>query len=76
MLSVTQRVKNIKQPRGGYVNPSIFTIDTYDDGIILNEEENVHASIVGMAVDYLTRVMLGVNPTDAFDACEQLSFGY
>lgn len=29
-------------------------------------EENVHASLIGLSVDYLTRFMLGENPIEAF----------
>ena len=51
MSSVTSRVKEIKQPRGGYIKPSMFSKTVFDDGIVLNESENVHASIIGMVVD-------------------------
>lgn len=55
MASVTARIKTIKQPRG-YIPPSKFkTIALNLDGIVLNEKENVHASIIGMVVDYLSR---------------------
>lgn len=59
MVSVTKRINQIKQPRGGYVNPKEFEVITYDDGIELYEDENVHASLIGLAVDYLTRYMMG-----------------
>lgn len=38
-----------------------------DDGLVLSENENVHASVVGMAVDYLTRFVMGAKLIDAFD---------
>ena len=50
MSSVTKRISEIKQPRGGYVKPSQFEIHKIDDGHILSETENIHASVVGMAV--------------------------
>lgn len=65
MASVTTRIKQVKQPRGGYIKPSQFQEITYDDGIAL-EEENLHTSVIGMAVDYLTRYMIGANLKDAF----------
>lgn len=65
MSSVTNRIKEIKQPRGGYIKPSQFTENIYDDGKVLGEE-NVHASIIGLAVDYLTRFLSGVDITEAF----------
>ncbi len=66
MSSVTQRIKEIKQPRGGYVKPSQFKLQKINDGQILNEQENVHASVIGMAVDYLTRFVMGTNVVEAF----------
>ncbi|MFR3960562.1 MAG: hypothetical protein ACLTZB_09015 [Streptococcus salivarius] len=34
MVSVIQRIKQIKQPRGGYL--PAFTVTTLDDGQVLN----------------------------------------
>lgn len=65
MASVTERIKQVKQPRGGYIKPSQFQQIVYDDGIELGEE-NLHASIVGLAVDYLTRYMTGADIKKAF----------
>ncbi|MBR0281078.1 MAG: hypothetical protein IJQ81_05720 [Oscillibacter sp.] len=66
MSTVTQRINEIKQPRGGYIKPSQFTARVIDDGRKLAEEENIHASVVGMAVDYLTRYLMGADIEDAF----------
>jgi len=66
MYSVTQRIRAIKQPRGGYIKPKEFTETTLDDGIELNPSENIHASLVGLAVDYLTRLMTGTPADEAF----------
>lgn len=66
MSSVTQRIKEIKQPRGGYIKPSQFKITKIDDGKILNEQENVHASVIGLTVDYLTRFVMGADVLEAF----------
>ena len=66
MSSVTKRINEIKQPRGGYINPSQFDVHKIDDEYILNESENVHASIIGMSVDYLTRFAMGTEKIDAF----------
>lgn len=59
MSSVTNRIREIKQPRGGYVHLSDFENYVFNDGYLPYTEENIHASIVGMAVDNLTRLMLG-----------------
>lgn len=47
MTSVTQRIAQIKQPRGGYLN--------------------IHASLVGLAVDYMTRYTMGAPAEQAFE---------
>ncbi len=66
MYSVTQRIKTIKQPRGGYIKPKEFEVTQLSDGIELVENENIHSSIIGLAVDYLTRYMIGATAKDAF----------
>lgn len=65
MSSVTVRIKEVKQPRGGYIKQSQFAKFVYDDGNILGEE-NIHASIIGTAVDYLTRFMTETDVKEAF----------
>ncbi len=55
-----------KQPYGGYLNKKQFDITTIDDEKILNETENIHASLIGLAVDYLTRFMMGTTVEKAF----------
>lgn len=66
MSSVTARAKGVKQPYGGYLKPSLMDKRNMADEDILAEVENVHASIVGMVVDYLTRVMMGTPVEKAF----------
>lgn len=66
MVSVTTRVSKVKQPRGGYIKPKELSVVEIDDGIDLHAEENVHASLVGIAVDYLTRFTLGTSLEEAF----------
>ena len=66
MTSVTGRIKQIKQPRGGYIKPKDFTIIALDDGIELNPVENIHSSLVGTVVDYMTRYLNGASIMDAF----------
>lgn len=65
MASVTQRIREIKQPRGGYLNPSEFVKIQLEDNEIL-KEENIHSCLVGLAIDYLTRFMSGVSKEKAF----------
>lgn len=66
MSSVTKRIKQIKQPYGGYLKKSDFDIIQMDDGKELNDQENIHAVLVGMAVDYLTRLNMGASVQAAF----------
>ena len=68
MCSVTQRISKIKQPRGGYIKPKEFEQTMLDGGGIdeLHPEENVSPSLVGIAVDYLTRFMSGTSVEEAF----------
>ena len=66
MYSVTKRISMVKQPYGGYLNKKQFDVTAIDDGEILNEVENIHASLIGLAVDYLTRFMIGTSVEEAF----------
>lgn len=65
--SVTQRIKQINQPRGGYINPRTLEVVSLGDGIdALNPGETVSPCLIGSAVDYLTRFMLGDLVKEAF----------
>ncbi|ADL50560.1 hypothetical protein [Clostridium cellulovorans] len=66
MASVTQRIKQIKQPTGGYIKPKEFTVVNLNDGIDLKCDENIHSSLVGLAVDYMTRYVIGTPKEYAF----------
>lgn len=79
--SVTKRIESIKQPYGGYISIKDFDKAVLDDGCVLNEEENVSASVVGTVVDYLTRYMLTGDSETAFEvpmrgAVKAESYGY
>lgn len=66
MFSVTQRIKQITQPKNGYLPVKSFKKYYLDDGMILHNEENISPSLVGTAVDYLVRFMIGESSTSAF----------
>ena len=66
MYSVTGRIKAIKQPKGGYLPANSFIAKQYDDAQNLNPAENVHGSLVGLSVDYLTRYRVTGDLEDAF----------
>lgn len=76
MYSVTRRISTIKQPHGGYINKKQLETISLDDGQTLNEEENIHASLVGLAVDYLTRCAMGTPVIDAFKISLHGAFAY
>lgn len=65
--SVTQRIRMVQQPKGGYLPPKYFNeIQFWDAEEILEVTSGVK-SIQGMAVDYLTRFMLGQSKEQAFE---------
>ena len=66
MYTVTQRARQYKQPKGGYINPKQFSIIQNNDNIPLNPVENINPSNVGTVVDYLTRFMMGTDKDKAF----------
>ena len=66
MASVTQRIKQIKQPYGGYLKPSMFKTIKLPSNKVLFPSENINQGIVGMTVDYLTRFILTNNKEEAF----------
>lgn len=65
--TVTQRIKVIQQPVGGYIPVSAMSIKQYRDNFSLNSKENISANYVGLVVDYLTRFRVTGNIEDAFD---------
>ena len=65
MASVTQIIKDVKQPYGGFINPNEFNKVQFSDNEIL-AEENIHSSLIGLTVDYMTRFMLGDLLSEAF----------
>lgn len=72
MCSVTQRIKFIKQPWGGYLPPKEFEQIVLPGGGAedLSPEENVSPGLIGTAVDYLTRFMSGSSIRDVFRVSE------
>ena len=66
MYSVTGRIHQIKQPRGGYLPIARFQLRTLEDAHTLAPKENLHPTVVGLAVDDLTRLQLGAAAEDVF----------
>lgn len=67
MVSVTQRISKVKQPKGGYIKPKDFVVTNLLNTDILNEGENINSSLVGLTVDYLTRFLSGTPIEKAFE---------
>ena len=57
-VSVTSRINKIKQPRGGYLKVSDLNTVQLPMEESLNEIENIHPTLIGLCVDYLTRFMI------------------
>jgi hypothetical protein len=71
---LTRRVRAAKQPRGGYLNPRAMEVRylTGDGPAPLSHlTENVHPSLVGMAVDYLTRYAISAIFIQGWDRAER-----
>lgn len=69
MTSVVRRIKEITQPRGGYINPrtmGVTQLGSAEPQRLDHKVENVHATVMGMAVDYLSRLANGAEPGAAF----------
>lgn len=65
---VTDRIRQVTQPRGGYIPPRSLSKVILGDGIeALNPNEVTNAGLVGLSVDYLTRFMLGSPLNKAFE---------
>lgn len=66
MFSVTNRIKIIRQPNGGYISPHELKETEYFDKQKINKVASLYKSIQGTAVDSLTRFMNGVPRHIAF----------
>lgn len=67
MTTVTERIKEIKQPRGGYLPLRNFTVTDMDEIGEVTSPENIRANLVGIAVDYLTRFTTYGDSVSAFE---------
>ena len=64
--SVTRRIDEIAQPYGGYIKPKSFSIEHLGGDELDTEYENVHPTLIGLAVDYMTRYMISESKEEAF----------
>lgn len=68
MASVTQRIKLVKQPTGGFISITNFEKEKLPVIDTLHEKENVHGSVIAMVVDYMTRAELELRGLISEDA--------
>lgn len=66
MVSVTQRIKKVSQPRGGYLPIKYFEKIQLPVERELHLEESISPGLVGIVVDYLTRFAMGSTVKEAF----------
>ena len=66
LSSVTRRIKDIRQPRLGYVPVANLSPIKYFDWHRIEKIDSYYKPIQGMAVDYLTRFMNGTHKQKAF----------
>lgn len=64
--SVTAILGALKQPKGGFLPLKDFDSKTYPDNLTVVGEYGIHPSLVGLAVDYGTRIALGDDVEKAF----------
>lgn len=64
--SSSKMLAGVWQPKGGYLKLGSFKLEAIDGKGIVDSEENVSPGIVGLAVDYLSRVAQGATPREAF----------
>lgn len=65
--SVTVILANIKQPRGGYLPLSNFDMESHCDDLRVVGDYSIAPSLIGLAVDYGTRIALGNDPEETFE---------
>jgi hypothetical protein len=66
MATVMQRIKQIKQPRGGFIPPKTLEQAQFLDSHELNTVENLSPMVMGIMVDYLTRYAQTGSVEEAF----------
>ena len=70
MYTVTQRVKQMKQPRGGFIKSKDYEKKSFSTGIeALHPKENISPGVIGTTVDLMTRFLTGKSKYDAFITC-------
>ncbi|WP_049382173.1 hypothetical protein [Staphylococcus hominis] len=67
MVSVTQRISQIKQPRGGYLNRKSFEVKQLEPETFIDTKyENIAPQTISLVVDYLTRMVINQDKEKSF----------
>ena len=66
MVNVTTVSGTYKQPYGGFLKAKYFKKEVFDDGKKLHEEENIAPGLVGLVVEYLTKLEYGYELNNVF----------
>lgn len=68
MVSLTNRINQIKQPYGGFIPVKDMNIRVFFDDMdnVIPKESTFEPQLKGLIVDYLTRIYLGFSKKDAF----------
>ncbi len=68
--TVSERVKSVEQPDGGFLNPALMTVTVQGEGDwVLNRDESTNPDLTETAVYYLWMFMLGRPAEKAFGTC-------
>lgn len=68
--TVSDRLKTVKQPEGGFLNPALMTLTVLGEGAeVLNRGEAINPDLAETAVYYLWMFMLGRPADRAFNTC-------
>ncbi len=72
-MSTVSRISKSANQKGGYLKPSQFETKIIDDGVQLMDMkfETIHYFNMGMVVEYLTRLEMGVIPNDVFTIAKE-----
>ena len=68
--TVSDRIKAVRQPEGGYLNPAKMTVTVLGEGVgVLDHGESINPDLAEVAVYYLWRFMQGKPARSAFNTC-------
>ena len=66
IVFVTQRIKDIRRPRGRYLPIKLFSVENLDNHRVLHPVESESSGLVGICVVYFIRFMNGTDVRSTF----------